>query len=305
MRIIIVVFLISVVLFGFACKNKPTVDIKDKDINLLLLEEVKNGNLTNVKYLVEKGADVKYTLESANDLILTPVNPEYEEEIYSYFVADEGIYEAAVDPEESMQKFELLHTLNKDFIIDSRGGNANDSKYIWLAIKKYNFNVTTDFVERGVMADVFQFLYPHFTPLYLAAADNNAAIAKYLYGLIAQQKAEAEKEIKASYGDFTVTFTYKEEDDGTDFSPLVFVVLHRNMPLLKYLVENGADINFGVYKPLAFAVTDGNLEAVKYLVEHGADVNAKHGHNDTTALEFAQKHNYPEIINYLKENGAR
>ena len=47
------------------------------------------------------------------------------------------------------------------------------------------------------------------------------------------------------------------------------------------------------------------FEIVKYLVQNGADVNAKCGSNNKTALMFAQERfGQFKIVNFLAENGA-
>ena len=58
--------------------------------------------------------------------------------------------------------------------------------------------------------------------------------------------------------------------------------------LLKYLIENGADVNACTYDnctPLMRAKELGNMEVVTFLVEHGANVNL-HGKDGKTALQY-------------------
>jgi ankyrin repeat protein len=43
---------------------------------------------------------------------------------------------------------------------------------------------------------------------------------------------------------------------------------------------------------------------VKYLVENGADLNSKEGLYNDTALILASKNNFSEIVKYLHVNGA-
>lgn len=73
-----------------------------------------------------------------------------------------------------------------------------------------------------------------------------------------------------------------------------------NLEVLKYLVENGADIHAAKDSALSSAAFNGHLEIVKYLVEHGADIHSEHNR----ALRWAAERGYLEIVNYLVEHGA-
>ena len=68
-----------------------------------------------------------------------------------------------------------------------------------------------------------------------------------------------------------------------------------------YLMENADEEE---ETGLTLATLYGCIEAVKYLVENGADLNAKYHDNDT-ALMIASANGYLEICKYLVENGAR
>lgn len=57
--------------------------------------------------------------------------------------------------------------------------------------------------------------------------------------------------------------------------------------------------------PLMYAAEGGSLEVVKYLVDQGADVNAMSGNKGRgTALIYATAANRVEIVKYLLEKGA-
>jgi ankyrin repeat protein len=91
----------------------------------------------------------------------------------------------------------------------------------------------------------------------------------------------------------------------TDISPLLMAIIDGNETVVRYLVQNGADVNAqgGFYgNPLQAASYWGREIIVRYLVEHGADVNARGGEYGNP-LEAAATEN-PEIVRYLVENGA-
>lgn len=78
---------------------------------------------------------------------------------------------------------------------------------------------------------------------------------------------------------------------------------HGNMKMIKYLLDNGADINRiggGINKPLTDAIKGGKKEIVKYLIQMGANVNADNGEALRNAIERGEL----EIVKELIKNGA-
>ena len=69
-----------------------------------------------------------------------------------------------------------------------------------------------------------------------------------------------------------------------------------NLPMVKALVENGADIHADDDDALQWSAYYGHLSVVKYLVENGADVNAGNGF----ALQYATYYGHSDIVEYLK-----
>ena len=57
------------------------------------------------------------------------------------------------------------------------------------------------------------------------------------------------------------------------------------MEVVKYLVDNGADIHANDDCALRWAAEHGRLEVVKYLIDNGADIHAR----GDRALNFATK----------------
>jgi len=124
------------------------------------------------------------------------------------------------------------------------------------------------------------------------------------------------------------------QKDIEGLSPLLIAVKNNNITLLKYLIENGADINDicsispnvaflnnyhhypynydSIIKsynetPLSIAFSNGNETLIKYLIEHGANVNIKwkncNGEEKTLLIVACEIGNI-YLVKYLIENGA-
>ncbi|MFY0602857.1 MAG: ankyrin repeat domain-containing protein [Flavobacteriaceae bacterium] len=70
---------------------------------------------------------------------------------------------------------------------------------------------------------------------------------------------------------------------------------------LQYFVEKGANIELACFDktPLMYAVKYGHLKMVKYLLDNGADIN-KVSVEGKTALDYALKYKHPEIEAFLR-----
>lgn len=77
--------------------------------------------------------------------------------------------------------------------------------------------------------------------------------------------------------------------------------LYGRIDIVKFFVEQGADINQDDGCCLMVSCEKGYLDIVKFLVENGADVN---GEDNCCSLEEAANHNHLEIVKYLIENDA-
>jgi ankyrin repeat protein len=81
-------------------------------------------------------------------------------------------------------------------------------------------------------------------------------------------------------------------------TPLFNAVNSGNLATVKYLIEQGTDINAKDYKnetPLFHAVKNGNLKVIKYLLEHGADINIKN-HENKTPADVTNKETIKKIL---------
>ena len=124
-----------------------------------------------------------------------------------------------------------------------------------------------------------------FPVMALAAAFGHEDVARYLHGKGAEINAVA--------------------TNGTGYNALTGAVAGSHASLAKWLVENGADVNYRYAKghsPLLEASANGKLEIVRMLVEHGAD---PHMRTDLgkDGLNFAQERGHQEVAAYLQSIG--
>ena len=73
------------------------------------------------------------------------------------------------------------------------------------------------------------------------------------------------------------------------------------LPLVKYLVSVGANINSVDDTALFWAANKGNLSMVKWLVENGANIFAK----DNCIIQTAIQTSHFEVVEYLQSKGAK
>ena len=90
-----------------------------------------------------------------------------------------------------------------------------------------------------------------------------------------------------------------------DMSNLIVVSIYENsLKSLIYFVKSGADIEHicANKTPLMYAAKLGKLEMLKYLIEQGANINAV-STKGKTALSYSIEYKRPEIEAYLKSQG--
>ena len=90
-------------------------------------------------------------------------------------------------------------------------------------------------------------------------------------------------------------------------SPLAEAAKLGNLELVRQLLDAGANVespNADGETALMLAARIGSLDVAKLLVERGADVNATEAWRDQTALIWAVDNNFPELTQFLIDNGA-
>lgn len=87
-------------------------------------------------------------------------------------------------------------------------------------------------------------------------------------------------------------------------TPLSVAAKDGKLKEVKYLVDNGADVNLrekSGHTSLWWAAHFGHLETVQYLVEHGADANIKVD-TGNTSLHSAAMQGFLEVVKFLSKS---
>jgi ankyrin repeat protein len=142
------------------------------------------------------------------------------------------------------------------------GANVNDQYALLTAIKNNYLEITKLLIENG--ADV--------------NANNGAALAG------ASQRGHLE-----------IVKLLLSPTVGADVNASKALAVASDLEIVKFLIENGADVNANNGVALDYASRNGNLEIVKFLLENGADVNANNG----AALAGASQRGHLEIVKLL------
>ncbi|WP_212002544.1 ankyrin repeat domain-containing protein [Chitinophaga sp. HK235] len=97
-------------------------------------------------------------------------------------------------------------------------------------------------------------------------------------------------------------------EDANGINALDAASSGNNIKTAKWLLEKGGSIEGGakaIISPLMSAVMLGHLEMVKFLIENGADVNRVHVRTGKLPLDAARSRKYDEIAALLTQHGAR
>lgn len=130
------------------------------------------------------------------------------------------------------------------------------------------------------------------TPLVLAVANDKRDVVKYL---LQKGATISSMQVTSSTGQ-----NYKI------YSSLSCAIRNNNLPMVEFLIENGADINLpdhDSYSPLLLAIENNFQEIAKYLIKAGANVNVVGSR--MPLLHMAVKQGSTEICALLLERGAK
>ena len=124
--------------------------------------------------------------------------------------------------------------------------------------------------------------------------------------------------VNAFYNDFNIAKLFLENGASANkriwgITPLSYASVYSNFKLVKYLVRNGAYLNYrnrssekfkfekiNIKKSTALMLASsiGNYKVVKYLVQNGAKIDLKND-NGETALTLAEKNNHKKVVEFL------
>lgn len=85
------------------------------------------------------------------------------------------------------------------------------------------------------------------------------------------------------------------------FTALKYACKNGKLDIVKFLIENGAEINKGT---LTLAAKNGHIDIVKFLISKGMNVNSD-SQQDESPIRAAVTSRYEDIINLLISNGAK
>ena len=93
--------------------------------------------------------------------------------------------------------------------------------------------------------------------------------------------------------------------DFCDSTALNWAINKNQTAIVKFLLENKADVNAGNAKmtPLHTAVVNGNKEIVELLLAKGANANIKY--ENKTLMQLAESYGHNDIATLLRQHGGQ
>ena len=262
------------------------INIQLEDRRTALTEAVRTEDLELIKILVEGGADVNS--EDSGYTALTIAAFWGMEEIYNYLypLTSPDLRKEAEEllPKGLLRRERQKDTLTEDFVSDAAIGDLNA---VLVALEK---GVDVN----AVCADEMPALVP-------AAYWGHVEIVQLLleHGANANCKAE---------DDLDTPLISAAKGTGLAKNRLSsYTSDERQIKVIKLLLTSEADVNHKNKQgknALMEVAKHGSLIATKILLQSGADVNAEDNHGKT-ALSIAKEEGHKEIIQMLKEAGAK
>ncbi|TYZ61591.1 hypothetical protein PybrP1_003467 [[Pythium] brassicae (nom. inval.)] len=176
-----------------------------------------------------------------------------------------------------------------------------------------DWDLVTLLVGRGARVDAETF--DRATPLFAAAEYGHLEVVQYLMDADPDWRQHSSPvHAVASNGHLDVldhlvsAGVDVDLTNAFDVTPLCAAVLSGKLPIMGYLLANGADVGHTMkddraFTYLHFAAENGDEEAVRLLAESGADVDARDEFG-YTPLHIAAVHGAVTVVEALLESGA-
>ena len=274
---------------------------------------------TLVRLLVEKGADVRATTKFNGGILATLVG-RVGSKTLSYLL-DKGA-QADINPHAPNDKaplFEAVEALKLENVrlllergarVEVKDSITEQTPLLILAERKLNVDglaIAKLLLEHG--ADVNAKDRQGRTALRLAQEEGQAELVKLLSGAGGKSTVSPEFELsRAIWNNDLATverllrggFPINKPLSGGFISktPLTEASMYGSLPIVRLLVEKGADVNPSGSSPLYWAAGSGEPELVRYLLSKGAQIEGEEGALDTP-LAYAAEEGDLEIMSLL------
>ncbi|MHB9147715.1 MAG: ankyrin repeat domain-containing protein [Candidatus Amoebophilus sp.] len=292
---------------------------KNTEVNSALHLAAKNGHLNIVKLLVSRGS----TIDAVNSNEMTPIHiaAQHEHSEVVHFLLEKKANHRAEDGQENtllhyaaeaglLDIVDLLLERNFKRDVKNKGitttyGVSRGSTPLQLAVKKGHPEIVKKLIEHGANLKVLVDDHPDTssinqgnTLLHIATQNSDIEMIKFLI---------LEKQMNVN------------SKNHWDFTPLHFAARSGSLEVVKWLVENGANLEaksstyYNTSTPLSLAIVNGHLEVANFLIKKRAKITRemkvliniqRKNHIYPTLLHFVAENNDTKLASLLIRNGA-
>ncbi|ORX57695.1 ankyrin [Piromyces finnis] len=294
--------------------------LNNEIVNNTLLKVCKLKNIEFLKVLIKEGADINY---KEKDTLITS--------LMSLSIIDKKLTINHVNAI-IFNMFNLL--LNAGANINAKDAAGKSALMYILSTKRVSLKLLKLLIKHGAQINDVDNL--NISPLIYACKGNNKHILKFLL------ESGADTSIVSKDGKQLISFAtmnnciflarYLIESniikdincvDKNFETPLMFAVQKKNIDMIRYLLNNGADVNFmnkkdetALSKILSCCrISKKMMECLKVLIDHGADVNRVYSISNNnnnngisylkeTPLIFSVNRKNLNLIKFFINNGA-
>jgi len=246
---------------------------------------ITQGNMDVVQYFIEKGADINYKDEKGYTPLMSAIK-NHNFSIINYLLEKKVDINTVTDIDErTYTPLSYTVSLKNDnyyinhldkyqsliYLLVNAGANVNDKTIIEYCIKNKDEEFLNYFLERNVTT--------------------NASLIPLVF----------------ENGDETMIKKIINNKDIMT-SGLFYAIKKDNEEMIKYLIENGANLNdvnsFGD-TPFICAMKFGNQKIIEYLLQHGALLDTDYPDHSPESLLQKYKNNDYEFLQYIITRGKK